>query len=577
MPGQIKAKPKVLLFVGAAAGAALLAVWAAEGAPGFLPTLASAKRQPASVNPRSAPNFGTRAYRPEAGQRYVYTFQRKITFSGSLEIPPVAYSGEFYLDVLRADSRVFEALVSESVKQAGGKISPPLRIEASSRGDNLALFTSATASEEEKEHAAVIKDLVSLWLFPLRADTVGPYEARFEEMEPEKEFSFERKIKLSYRDIGPNTPAVLNSVHLLRWSEALALPDSVEGQETTRLGGGAGALTAESRYRIRFHARGASPAVDPAILTALRENVNLQLDAAGNASLAEHPDYKNLDWGKMLSQLPELARLSGSEQLAAFGDLVRYLRLHPEKASDLAALLRDPALLRQGSSSPVFRTIVGTLATSGSAEALAILREAFVDPALATDGKNTILAALTTTQAPLDVATREFLTDVMRSNSQPHLAQGAAFALGSALQSAGQDSQAQSAIQMIQEAWQAQAQSNQVPEQLALLDVMGNSGRPEFYPTLQKVIQGENSAQLRARAVFALRFMHDDASAQTLLVSLDDREAPVREAAVNAMEVTWNEKYRAPLARCAQAETETRIQESCRKVLENNPYMASAE
>lgn len=577
MPGQIILKSKFFLLGSAAAGAALLAVWGSGGAPSLLPSPGRAPASSASQNGSSEQNFsGSRLYSPEAGQRYTYTFSRKINFEGNLagvEIPAVAYHGEFYVDVLRADAKAFEAIVSERVKEAGGKISPPFRIEASTRGDSLLLFSSNATDDETREHASVVKDILSLWLFPLRSDTVGSYAARFEKMAPDAAFPREKKIKLSYHAKTANIPSVLTSLHVLRWNETIRLPEAIEGTETTRLGGDSGALSAESTYRLQYRSHQLSPAISHEVLASLRQNLDLTLDPT-STSMAEHPDYKKLDWGKLMTQLRYLDKVSGSEQLAAFGDILKYLRMHPEKTADLAALLRDPALLQLGMRSPVFKTIVGALASAGSPEGLAALREAFADPNLANEGKSTILAALTTTQAPLDVATRDFLANTMQSATDPHLAQGAAFALGSALQSAGNDAQAKSAIQQIKDSWQSQ---NSVTDRLAILDVMGNSGRAEFYPTLKSVIASNDPAQLRARAVFALRFIDQPAAVQTLAASLGDKDTTVRQAAVGAMGTTWNETYRAPVEQCAQSESEARVQELCRKTLADNPHVADAE
>ena len=568
MPGKIGLLAKLLLASAALGGAALVAVHGSGPR-----TAPEADRALSSAGATSfAPEDENRFYLPVAGRRYTYSFSRRVAFEGQLAgaaLPDLAFTGELYVDVLRADARSFEALVFQRVKEAGGKLSPPVRVEAGARGDDLALFTAQGLSEDDEGHVAVLKDLVALWLFPLRADTVGPYEARFETL-PSRD---ERKVKLSYRAGGANVPEVLSSMHLLRWNSAIHLPGEVGGQERTRLASRAGALTASSTYALKFLSYAPMPVPSRELLAGLRAESPLALQA--KAKMEKHPDYAKLDWNEILGRLRSLERLEGGQQLEAFGDAVKFLRMHPEKAGELAALLLDPALLKLGMQSPLFRTLVGALATVGSPEALAALREAYDDPALAAEGRATILAALTTTQAPLDSPTRDFLARKMLAETDGRLAQSAAFALGSALQQSPADASSARGIAQIEAAWAAQPVSENLGTRLALLDVMGNSGRPEFYEKVSRVIEGGEDVKLRARAVFALRFMTNGEATNTLLRRLQDPSKELREAAASAIaHAEWKEAFRAPLGVCAEADSETRVRGICAKTLADHPAVA---
>jgi hypothetical protein len=112
-----------------------------------------------------------------------------------------------------------------------------------------------------------------------------------------------------------------------------------------------------------------------------------------------------------------------------------------------------------------------------------------------------------------------------------------------------------------------------------MLDVMGNSGRPEFLPSLEGVIQnGADPVEVRARAVYALRFVNAAAASRDLLASLASPETALREAAAGAIAAgSWSESYRAPLEACAASEPVGRIQESCRKTLASNARVASSQ
>lgn len=567
MPGQVGFVLKLLAASAALGGAALLAVHGTGSNPA-----PQSERALPSAEGGTALADETRLYLPTSGRRYVYSFERRVAFEGQLAgaaLPDLAFSGELYVDVLRADARGFEALVFQRVKEAGGKLSPPVRVEAGARGDDLTLFTARGLSEDDEGHVAVLKDLVALWLFPLRSDTVGPYEARFEPLPSRGE----RKVKLAYRKGGANVPEVLSSLHLLRWNSAIHLPGEVGGQERTRLESRAGALTASSTYSLKFLSFSPMPVPSRELLAGLSAESPLALSA--KPRLERHPDYAKLDWSEIMGRLRSLEHLEGGEQLEAFGDAVKFLRMHPEKTAELAALLRDPSLLKLGMQSPLFRTLVGALATVGSPEALAALREAYDDSALAPEGRATILASLTTTQAALDSATRDFLARKMVAESDGRLAQAAAFALGSSLQASPADASSARGIAQIEAAWEAQPASQNLGTRLALLDVMGNSGRPEFYEKVSAVIQGEEDVKLRARAVFALRFMTNADATNTLLRRLQDPAKELREAAANAIaHAEWKEAFRAPLGVCSASETEPRVRGICEKTLADHPAVA---
>lgn len=576
MPGKLR-RGKLIAFTFAASGAALTALWAASRAPEGERSAPPSRHPAAEAAP--APLAPEIAFLPQAGFRYTYSFRRSISFAGNLgggTVPPVAFAGMLHLDVLRADARSFEALVSESIEGAPSPASPLARIETPARGDRLALLLASPLGDDGKQHLPVVKDLLSLWLFPLHSDTVGPFTARIEALAPEGGFPRARKAKLSYLAQSPNTPAIVRSGHYLLWDRSLGLPREVKGEESTRLGQGEAALLADSRYELRLLGRRPSPAFSQALLSSFRDAEALSLDTSRPPSMAEHPDYARLDWGDLLSKLRDVEGLSSPAQLALFGDILRFLRLHPERAADLAARLRDPSLLRAGADSALFRTLVGALATAGGPAALAALRDAYDDPHLADPGRSTLLAALTTTQAEMDAATRDFLARKMQSERDPRLSQAAAFALGSALQGGAQDAAATQAIEQLRSAWQAAKAAGSVGDQLAILDAMGNSGRAEFLSILLAASREATVVTVRARALYALRFVKDPAVPPTLIAGLAATEAPMREASAGAIELAaWTEGFRAPLERCASQEPLTRIQESCRKSLADHGGVAA--
>ena len=195
----------------------------------------------------------------------------------------------------------------------------------------------------------------------------------------------------------------------------------------------------------------------------------------------------------------------------------------------------------------------------------------YKDPDCPVSGKGTILAAFTTTQATLQPTTREFLATEMKSEANGDLAHGAAFALGASLQNTSNDAQSATALEQIRQSWQlltSQGSGGNLGDQLALLDAMGNSGRSEYLSELQKTIDESGNPDLRAKAVFALRFMSGSDATQMLSQHLTDADSKVRLASAEAIsQARWNEEFREPLQTCAASELLARIQAVCQAAL----------
>jgi hypothetical protein len=568
-------KLKLALLGCMASGAVLLGAWATLPHDSNL----EIDRKLASLGGSSSAPADPLLFQPRAGQRYIYAFERRISFNGfgGLAIPPVAYHGEFFVDVLHASAQEFEAVLSERIAETNNQASPILRARIGTQGDKLALFTGELKGEEEQQHANIIRDLVSNWVFPLRSDTAGEFTARIESLPGGALGPLLKKVKLSYAGAsGTNHPEVLSSLHFLQWNREISLPGELQGKETTRLGKSGSSLEADSRYHFRFRAIETIPIYSKATIKGLNSPSSLALN---KKSMSSHPDYAKLDWSTILSALRGLDKMAAARQLDVFGDLLKFLGMHPEKIAEVLEMLRSPDVLGKGPDSPLFKTLVGALASLGTPEAQAALREIYAEAACAISCKGTILASLTTTQAPLDGATRDFLTSSMQTEKNPDLAHGAAFALGSALQNApAGDPQITSAVNAILAAWSSQGQAGDMGEKLAWLDVMGNSGRSEFLPAIESVLAGTEDPTLRARAVFALRFIATESAALDLIRALADNAAQVRLAAANAIGfAAWNEAFRSPLTACGGSDASAQVRASCLAALAQNGGQVVAE
>lgn len=519
------------------------------------------------VNASAPVNATALRFRPQADTRYVYTFERVILLQGfGKEQPKAGYRGELYLDVYRANANGFAAVVSERVEKFDAKRAVYLRIELDAKGENLQVFSAPLAGDEERERANVLRDLLANFCFSLSRDTVGRYRVEVTNLPDENSRLRRVKQKLAYLDGAKPLPEILDSSHLLTWDAQMAMPFAVAGQESTRLGQGQMSLSSKTTYAIQFQKMQPAPKLAKKLLDSLSAQATLALVPTKVAKFG-NPEHEGVTWQQVLSRLENVANLSTNEQMQLFGDLVRLLRQGGKNISDLTALLSSD-VMKQGAASQLFKTIVGALATAATKESQAALRDIYRHPDCPVNGKGVVLAALTTTQAALDAETRSFLMRSMRGEKNADLANGAAFALGSALQKAPNDRASQDAIVALSQAWYYQKKSENIEAKLVVLDAIGNSGRVEFLLELARTVRSDEPAPVRARALFAMRFIQSEASTRAISDGLRDPEPLVRAAAIEAIKLaTWTEAFRGPVDACAKTETVAHIQSQCRSLL----------
>ncbi|MFL5813579.1 MAG: HEAT repeat domain-containing protein [Bdellovibrionia bacterium] len=520
-------------------------------------------RSPASISPSQASQVPH--YRPKAGRRYVYSFQRRITIKGlaqsSASPSEITYHGQFEIDVLNSDAKGMEALTRAHLIEHETKSPVTLKIQLSSAGDQLKVFGTSLKTEDERQQSAILKDLLSLWGFNLREDTVGPFDARFE-TEPL------RKTKLSYK---ASFPEVLESEHFLGWDEYRALPHEVSGHETTRMGNAQQTLSASSEYQILLIQDQALPADSAQIALELKDS-----EALAVSTSARTQDPSDLDWPSLQASLQGLAQMDSNAQLKVFGDLTRFLKSRPGSANEMIDLLRTQGAIQLGVQSALFKAVLGALISSGTSEGQSAALRIYSDPSCPVSGKGAILSALTTSQAPLTPATQDFLASTMKSDPNKDLAQGASYALGASLQNSPESAQKTEVIESLRQTLASSSAS--LSDQLSALDAIGNSGQASYLPELRAFISNpDSSAVLKAKAVFALRFIRSSEAIDLLARSLSASDFQVRQSAARAIAMaSWSESFRKPLQSCASSDPYTSIQSICRSALEaTGPQVAS--
>lgn len=514
----------------------------------------SLERTPAAENNISTPKF-----HPSEKTRYSYSFSREVLIHGmkteSGEEPRIQYHGKFFVDIIRIDSDYIDVLVSDRV--AGQPETQPLRMRLSHSGSVLDLRLPSRA---DRQSIAILKDLAANWDFPMTTDTVGSYDAHFEIEASTSSLTEMKKTKIAYQKTTTQRPEITNSLHHLSWNNLVGMPASIQGTESTRMGLGTSAISTHSSYKLQLVEFGLSQPNVASTFDALKNGAS---DSLALVAAAEMPTSKQ-SWDSLVTELPSLDQLNDHEQLKLFHKLVAALKLGDGSIADLVSLLNAQGAIAYGAASPLFKTVVGALASTGSPEAQAALIKIYQDPECPVSGKGVILTAMTTSEATATSETRDFLSDLSRTESNSDLAHGAGYALGSSLQN-GDPALVGQAIQSIQDSWAAQSKSGNLGEELSLLDVMGNSGRSEFLSDVKSALQGQD---LRAKAVYALRYMNNPDSVRLLGQYLSDQNATVREAAVDAIKAApWNEGFRQPLTSCANGSMDAHVQSGCQSIL----------
>lgn len=560
-----------------------------------------------TVNPLKSETPSAKAdnfkFHPKANTTYTYAFDRSIliqTGQGDAKkaMPEITYDGEFDLGVTAVDKESgFEAYITQRFSKktlqslAGASIPQPskLRFKVNTATETIEILAPLNPSENEKQQTAILKDLLACWLFPFRYDTTGAYSAKLTPLAPENNLPRIQKTKIAYLKSATPTPEILTSNHVLQWNTDLRIPNQVRGEETSQFNGDQFKLFTQSKYLVQLVKT--KPGVELlAAQDSHPESLSIAPEKAGQSENPLGRIYKSSKtWTSLRDQLTRIQDLNSHDQLGLFGDLTALVKSNSKTPGELFNLLQSQDAIKLGSQSPLFKSVIGALLTAGTPEAQSTAIQIYQDPNCPTSGKGAILSALTTTQAPINPETRSFLNGIMLNDPNPDLAAGAGFALGSSLQVNGQESSQlsiQQAVQSIQNSWAAVSATKNVAQELALLDAMGNSGNSSFLSTIEEVINTANTANtantsgartsdnpadlaLKAKAVFALRFMNDPNSPQILINSLGDNAPGVRLAAASAMGFAkWNSKFQTPLQNCARSDSSSQVRNACQKTLE---------
>ncbi len=477
-----------------------------------------------------------------AGTEFEYDFERRIDFDSSL-LPsgtPVAYQGTLVVRILKKkkDGWTGEAeLLSENSKSISSA-----RIEISQE-----LRLSKMSGRLEDESGWALKDALASWAFFHNEDTSGRYRARLT-----RDQNLWAKTKIGYIAV-PSAPTIVSSIHKMAWNANFNVPQTLDGNEVWQIEKKGGLLSLN--YRLS--------------LIATRSNVTAKLvghlpDSKLPHSLTDdhqseiHTKSPARSWHELIGALVWSDSLTGQQRLTLFSDLLAYLKTNPGYAAELESLARKNA----ASNSRSYSIAIGTLATNGSPEAQASLRSLYEDPAIPEAAKGQILSAWTTTDRPLDEATRALLRRESESGLNKSLSTGATFALGSAMRS-GPDRQSIESIK------RSHTTAENMRDRESAIEAMGNSGSTAFLGSIQHELAGGDE-RIRASAAFSLRFIPGDEARSALSSALKDKDSKVRASAAEALRFRpVSEKWSAPLQQCSTNDPEAVVRDVCRQVIQS--------
>jgi len=477
--------------------------------------LPKAIAEKAGLSSDAVRRFAREAKEEPSRPRTVYRFKRTIraTLSGK-KLVDVVLSGSLFVDELPAKTEGARTERLSFVLDEGTTPAVSLKLTLDRDGRLLDLRQPPTAglSETDAEAVSVLKDLASILAYASDEDTLGRYAARVR-----KEPNRFHKSKLRYETAAAEGIEILKSRHEVEWSDRAELPTRFTGEEETRAGLARQAIETFSAYAIVRAGAGREPAQARADTASAWEETRLAVQARGLVA-------PRVQWTEIRARWNESDSLIGQPRLAFYHRTLRSLKQHPEKIAEL-----KDWILKSGARSATFG--IGVLATHGTPEAQRTLREIYAELARLPEARglqHTILSSFTTTEAKLEPETREFLAEVASDKeAEPELALNAAFAIGASIKKEPSEGDERKLLELTRGA-------ADLEEKLAYIDAIGNSGSPNLLPALEDSLRSDNS-RVRAKAVFALRWMRADAVTKRTEEFLTDASPDVRSAAERAL------------------------------------------
>lgn len=497
-------------------------------------------------------------YKFEKNTVYIYEVKRRIFLKLMNKKIPLEYEGR--LALVSAESggdRVFAHFNFQKNQDQPLKSAPDLLATFNPTGEEVAIWGRGESPNQKFE---ITKDAVNLFFFTLSEDSAGKYEANFSwSWQGSNPLGKKQKIKY-LSDV--NRPSFLESSHFVTWAQDLNLPSKIWGKEHSTIGEAPSSMEGISQYEIKFIKKEKLNSLYGWSESIFKEGLGWKIAKHGEMNSND----KKISREEVMAKLKQISTLSQNEQLGLFGEILTLLNSKELDAKQLAAILdgaRDPS-----ERASLFKMVAGSMATNGSAQALAELVSLYNDNQTSRDERVTILAALATTEAKIDPKTRDFLSDVYSQESDSKLREGAAYAYGSSMASLENNS-SQKEVSNVFSRWNSLG-AGPHPEKMIILDLIGNSGRAEFIPLVKEAyLMGLKDYQ--GKSIMAARSMNVPDSLAFIEGALNSSDSALRFIATQAIRLgQWNERYRAIVANCSLNEASAEVKLQCQEILKTN-------
>lgn len=531
------------------------------------------ERSPAFVTRPAIPDATRRS--PQSNEERVYSFERgleariqgesllDLRYSGLLRITALSRQSGSTASVARIefDAKTLEKF-SPELREFARRESPAVSFIIDQNGALTQLQVQAapaTASRLFDEKKKILIDLVAQYAFFSKTDTLGDYEARFFPMGPNKI----RKEKTTYRSTQNEMKnRVVSSIHELTWKPGGI--DSITGRETIESGNDSMQIVQVSSYAIREQE--IRPVASGQATTFAESNfepTTIAREITDRKPAGQKITRKTWSWNELLPRLKSLSKISPSEKMKTFYELIRSLSKSPALIAKLEAMLvanpKDEALFKLG---------IGALASAGGVEAERSLKRIYETSSAEPEKQRMILTAFTATDAPITNETQAFLKSIaVEPAPAPGFNESAAYALGASLK---KEQDAEQRIELEKTLTELLAQSKTTYEKATYLDAIGNSGDPTLLPQVRDFLNSENVI-LREKAVFSLRWMPTTNVSLLLNQALDDPQASVRRSAVQAIRYQKDagqnvDAYQDKIDLCARQDTSPELRRQCGKM-----------
>lgn len=438
----------------------------------------------------------------------------KVNFDFSHEVVEHTFGGTLFMDWTEETE---ERVATVSLAMPGHNPEVFIRARFSEDFSLRCLEHPRNLTEEESDYVLLMKNLVLDYSFRSNRDDNGLYAADFQtEMLPQG-IQKVSKSKSAYVDPEKNGLKIIKSRHdynLQNGSLILA-----RGEEYLKLVLDQNTASAQTRYQLKAQ----SP-------THKRPDLNFSRalgECSSDFSTQEKIIVKisPVDLKDLMLKLETTGRASRQD---AARRILKALKTQPELFSDFMDWV--PSTLGDRKMAAMAIGLLGNLGTPAAQKELVGIFNSATDKNKFV--QNMVLNTFTLADSPLTGESREFLRSQLDSVLL-HLAEGAAYALGSSIQNDPTSNASRNEVSFLVNALET---ATTLESKMIYLDALGNSGSPDTFTVFRKYAASDNE-HLREKAIIGLRLVENGGKIGVYRAALQDPSPRVRQAASEAIKV----------------------------------------